>query len=500
MPPGNLATGPLTDMQGSKQTIARLHNTVVLVQAASREVEGSNTLILHSRRLSCVHWLQASKLSVPCAQNAGTSKLACLPDHVCTNSPELLLRRICTMLPSIELPRVGTCSSPGPPVVPALCSADKHGAQLRTKSTCLGLSLCCPATILKANASRRPTAVVVAATATAGRIAPSQERLQHVTRDKAAERRRKSVNVAKLLTNHIIAADTLEQLHDVLAMHGSVLDHIHVAALLSRTAHICASLEQQQATSAANSDQQQQQADQQQAIQQQQLQDRQQLLVTRLTEMMVQRLRHAKAPTLVAAVAALGRLSSMHGTKAAAPQQLQQFAAKTLELLPKLNLSQLAVVSWGLAKAGYKPPTNWLEPVLTSFLQQYQDAAAAQQELQQPVQQQQPDPRLQRPVLPTAGISQQQRLPYLPNLSQRPTHHTLATDLSLVIYSLAVMGKQPGPVWLAQWQAAVVQQLPSANMQDLSQALWALAQLGVGSGNEKWLQQMLAAAQPLLFR
>jgi hypothetical protein len=57
---------------------------------------------------------------------------------------------------------------------------------------------------------------------------------------------------------------------------------------------------------------------------------------------------------------------------------------------------------------------------------------------------------------------QQQQQPVL-------QQHSLATDLSLVLYALAVMGCQPEAAWLGRWQAAVVQQLPKANAQDLSQ-------------------------------
>lgn len=345
---------------------------------------------------------------------------------------------------------------------------------------------------------RRHTAVV-AALATAGRIAPSQERRQHVARDEAAERRRKSVNVAKLLTNHIVATNSLEQLHDILAMHANSLDHIHVAALLSRTAHISLSLEQQshqQSALSNNSLQQAQQQDQQQSILYQQQLERQQLLVRRLTEMMAQRLRHAKSHTLVAAVAALGRLSTIHSVKGPSTQQLQQIAAKAQGLLPTLDLSQLSVIIWGLAKAGYRPHSSWLEPVLAAFMQQYSKAAAQQEherQAQQAVQQQQQeDPRLQRPVLPNTIKQQQDHV-------LRPNQHTLATDLSLVMYSLAVMGKQPDAGWLAEWQAAMLQQLSAANMQDLSQSLWASANLGVNL-EPSWLEAVLSAAEPLLPR
>lgn len=406
------------------------------------------------------------------------------------------------MVLQTQLPRLGKCTCPSAPqVVLALPSACQWGVQF-WKASCFAHS---QALLLRCRGSSRATVVPVAAQiATPGRIAPSQERQQHVVLDKAAERRRRAVDVAKLLTNHIVAASTLEQLHDVLAMHGRTLNHIHVAALLSRTAHICTSLEQPQAKSAANGSQQQQEADQQQAIQQHQLQDRQQLLTSRLTEMMVQRVRHANAPTLVASVAALGRLSSIHGITPPAPQQLQQFAAKTLEVLPNLSLSQLTVIIWGLAKAGYSPPSSWLDAVLTAFLQQYQAAATEQQQLQQHTQQatqQHEGTRLQRPVLPTAANPlhhHEQGLSTLPDHAQRPNQHTIATDLSLMIYSLAVMGKQLNVAWITHWQTAVLQQLTSASMQDLCQYLWGLAQLGTSSVNDRWLDQVLEAAEQLL--
>jgi hypothetical protein len=353
----------------------------------------------------------------------------------------------------------------------------------------------------------------------AGRVPRSEQlKQQELARSKGSgSKLRAAVNVAKLLTNQIAAASSMEQLHDIVAAHGSYLDHIHVAKLLARTSQLASSTAHQQQqllpASAADAASQQQQADDQQVqLQQQKQQQQLQLLCNSLTGMMVQRLRHSTPQSFVPAVAALGRLatlrqhsssatstSSSSSSSVAKPsqQQLEQLAAKAGELAPTLSISQLTVVLWGLAKAGMRPSSSksssWLGPLLAAVLAQYQAAHDLQekqqqqqqeQQLQQQQQQKQPsaDPRLQRPALPGKQQQQQQRWPELqqvqqqllqePSLQQQQQvlqQHSLATDLSLVLYALAVMGHQPEAAWIGRWQAAVLQQLPQANAQDLSQ-------------------------------
>jgi hypothetical protein len=352
-----------------------------------------------------------------------------------------------------------------------------------------------------------------------GRVPRSaQLQQQELARSKnSSSKRRATVNVAKLLTNQIAAASSLDQLHDIVAAHGSYLDHIHVAKLLARTSQL-ASLPAQQdpaaspaAAGAAPQQQQQHEGDQQVQLQHQKRQQQLHLLCTSLTAMMMQRLRHSTAQSFVPAVAALGRLatlrqfpgstSSSSSTVKPSQQQLEQIAAKASELAPSFSISQLTVVLWGLAKAGLKPSSgkssSSLAPLLEAFLAQYHTAHEQQEQQQlqeqQQVQQEQQqmkavtDRRLQRPVLPGKQQQQQQRWPELQQVQQQlllqdarlqqqqqqqqPVlqQHSLATDLSLVLYALAVMGCQPEAAWLGRWQAAVVQQLPKANAQDLSQ-------------------------------
>jgi hypothetical protein len=343
----------------------------------------------------------------------------------------------------------------------------------------------------------------------------AQLQQQELARSKdTGSKRRATVNVAKLLTNQIAAASSLDQLHDIVAAHGSYLDHIHVAKLLARTSQLANYSAQQELAASASAagaaqpqlEQQQQEGDQQVQLQQQKRQQQLHLLCTSLTAMMVQRLRHSTAQSFVPAVAALGRLATLRQAPGSSinsssssyvkpsQQQLEQLTAKANELAPSLSISQLTVVLWGLAKAGLKPSSSksssWLAPLLEAFLAQYHTATEQQeqqlQEQQQEQQQQQQkavtDRRLQRPVLP--GKQQQQRWPELKQVQQQLLQesplqqqqqqpvlqqHSLATDLSLVLYAMAVMGCQPEAAWLGRWQAAVVQQLPNANAQDLSQ-------------------------------
>ncbi|KAF6265486.1 hypothetical protein COO60DRAFT_958686 [Scenedesmus sp. NREL 46B-D3] len=378
-----------------------------------------------------------------------------------------------------------------------------------------------------------------------GRVPRSEQlkRQELARRKTSASKRRATVNVAKLLTNQIAAASSLDQLHDIVAAHGSSLDHIHVAKLLARTSQLASTpvLEQQQqqqqqrASGSATEGEakQQQECDQQVQLQHQKQQQQLHLLCTTQTRMMVQRLRHSTAQSLVPAVAALGRLatlkqhtgsagssSSSSGVMKPSQQQLEQLAVKTSELVGALSISQLTVVLWGLAKAGIKPSSSkssssWLGPVLEAFLAQYHAAHELQEKQQQEQvrqdhqqQQQQPlvDPRLQRPGLPGRQQQQRQRWPELQQVQQQHSlqqqqqvvqQHSLATDLSLALYALAVMGSQPDAAWLGRWQAAVLQQLPNANAQDLSQVLWAVSCLGIRPEGP-WLQRVLAATQPLL--
>jgi hypothetical protein len=352
----------------------------------------------------------------------------------------------------------------------------------------------------------------------AGRVPRSEQlkRQELAKSNNSGSKRRAAVNVAKLLTNQIAAASSLDQLHDIVAAHGSYLDHIHVAKLLARTSQLAGSAAQQQLSSSSvvaevlGQQQQQRQADDQQVQLQQQMQQQQLLLLyNSLTSMMVQRLRHSTPQSFVPAVAALGRLATIRLHPAAtnnssssmakpSQQQLEQLAAKAGELATTLTISQLTVVLWGLAKAGAKPSSSksssWVGHLLEAFLAQYHAAHDLQQQHQQhkreqqQQQQQQPvaDQRMQRPVLPGKHLQQQQqqRWPELqqvqqqllqePGMQQQQqqhalSQHSLATDLSLVLYALAVMGCQPEAAWLSRWQEAMMQQLPHANAQDLSQ-------------------------------
>jgi len=342
--------------------------------------------------------------------------------------------------------------------------------------------------------------------------------------------RRASVKLPQLITRQIAAASSLAQLHDIVAANGSRLNHIHVARLLTRTSqlatHATATAGTGTAAPGAAAQQQQQQQQPPTLNLQQQQDDEQhlQLLCSSLGVMMAQRARHATAETLVAAVAAMGRLKCLAtgetdvSFRAAAAaqlqQQLQQLAARALELKEDLNISQLSALMWGLAKAGLNPARTWLDTVFDAAMQQYQLAYEQQQqpgEQQQladlPNQQQQAardrhagaavPQLLQRPTLPQFHQLQQQQ--QQPAVSLRQTRrqpllhqHSLATDLALIMYAAAVMGKPPQQQWLVQWQAAVLQQLPAANPQDLSQMLWGLGVLGVNPG-QQWLEQVLLA-------
>jgi hypothetical protein len=223
----------------------------------------------------------------------------------------------------------------------------------------------------------------------------------------------------------------------------------------------------------------------------------------------------------VAAAAALGRLSGGEPAGGGGggdkfkqqQQQLQTLAARALQLQAELSVSQIAVLCWGLAKAGLKPQPGWVDGMLACLMQQY-DAAQQQkqkmqlqeqqQQKQQQQQQQQAPARsaalLQRPALPAAAAAQ--RAPQQQQQQQQarralPRDHSLATDLALMMFAVAVIGQAPEQNLLQQWQGAALMQLPAANMQDVGQMLWGLSALGVNPGGQ-WLAKVLDASVDLL--
>jgi hypothetical protein len=332
------------------------------------------------------------------------------------------------------------------------------------------------------------------------------------------------VKLPQLLTNQITVASSLAQLHDVIATYGSRLNHIHTTKLLTRASQLAAAID-----TAAQPQQQQQQSSLQPELQ------HLQLLCTTLTAMMAQRARHATPDTLVAAVAATGRLthllSAANTQPTAAPQQQQQqqrqhlqvLAARAEELRSGLAISQLSALLWGFAKAGLHPSRSWLDAMLAAAMQAYEAAHTSQQQHQQQQQQQaqQPTPlpeqkqqqagmaSLQpqlrpRPVQPSQGARRQLQQPQQQQQQQQegrrmlPRQHSLATDLALLMYAVAVMGQQPNQGWLVWWQGAVLQQLPATNPQDWSQMLWGLGVLQQNPGGGVWLEQLLLACSDKL--
>jgi hypothetical protein len=361
-------------------------------------------------------------------------------------------------------------------------------------------------------------------------MAPSEERQHHIAQQAAAAaaaaQRRASVKLPQLLTNQISAATALSQLHDVIASYGNRLSHFHVAKLLTRTSQLASAAAAGDTSTAVSASGHCTHEQQQQQLLMQQQGEQLQLLFSRLTEMMSQRARHTTVETLVAAVAAIGRLNTLSATTdrsvssaaaagaafaaASRQQQLQLLASRAIELRHDLSISQASALLWGFAKAGLNPGPGWMDSMVEAALQAYQQQQQAQQQQQQQAQTQQQEQTQQqpstlnqqllpRPSLPAQQHRQQQRQPQLTvSLHQkrrqtRPQQHSLATDLALTVYAAAVMGQQLQQQVLEQWQAAVLQQLPAANAQDLSQMLWGLGALRQNPGGQLWLHQVLLA-------
>jgi hypothetical protein len=73
-------------------------------------------------------------------------------------------------------------------------------------------------------------------------------------------------------------------------------------------------------------------------------------------------------------------------------------------------------------------------------------------------------------------------------------------DLSLLMYSLAVMRRKPNSQWLHDWLAATQRWgFAGANAQDLSIMLWALATLGLNPG-EGWVKGFMGVTEGMLTR
>jgi len=299
-----------------------------------------------------------------------------------------------------------------PPVLP-IC---------RTSSAAGKSKPCTPCTAAAQDVHQQDTAPLLVAQeqygpAFKGRIAPCDERSQTIilntsnvdsldgsngsgSNSQAQRRRRRAtVDVRKLLTNRIAAADTLEELHDILAAHGRSLDHIHVAKLLCRTSQIRTNVARHVGGTTALQDQAIPQLDQQQQADLQ----HQALLCSSLGHMMGQRLCHSTAVTLVSSLASLGRLAALQGSSSSS-NNAEKFAIRATELLPTMSMSQITVIMWALAKLGFKPSSSWVQPVLAAFIKHYETQQQQQQQQKQPPQ----------------NISLEMQKKQLPLLQQRP--------------------------------------------------------------------------------
>lgn len=287
-----------------------------------------------------------------------------------------------------------------------------------------------------------------------------------------------TVSLTKMLTNHVTSAATLDQLHQLTLSHMQHIDHIHVAAIAVRAAQLTAS----SLISIQPDESTQQLVQYHHHYQHLQQPQGQQALPTLLVEMVSQRLRHYNSASLTPTVWALAKLSFSDSTYAT-PALVGSLADKAQGMLIVLTGQQLCTVLWGLAKMGYRAKKSWLKD-------------------------------------------------YLHAVSKHMASQQLTiTDLSILMYSLAVMEHHPAQAWFATWQAAVLQcdvhaasplaisnmlwglghnklapssswltavltcsmqQLPSFGAQECSNTIWAVARLGVAPP-DGWLYAFMAA-------
>lgn len=228
------------------------------------------------------------------------------------------------------------------------------------------------------------------------------------------------VDLAKLLTNQISMAPTLEAVQRLAADNGPNLDAIHAAALLMRAAQLsapwmaavaAAPAGASSSTAAATQPAHGGKASNSEAL-------------AALAQVAASRMGSFDGTTACCALYALAKLG--YTSDPTLTEALAQVVGKHRA---RCSPAQLTTSLWALAKLGWWPEDAWLAGHL----------AACQ-------------------ALMAAG--------------QLPMQ-----DLSLLLYALAVIGVPPPAPWLDAWQGAVVAALPGAKPQDLSNALWALAAL-----------------------